>query len=92
MNHQSPYVSIFPIDGALMCVHQMIYQSWESVMSWCFREVKAKTEPHTQWHKPKLLKITSGPHFKAQMKKRGCLGNGSSALHLPGGPPTLDEE
>lgn len=40
-----------------------------------------------------LLTITSGPHFKAQMKKeQGCQGNGSSALHIPGGPPTLDEE
>lgn len=75
-----------------MRVHQTVCQTWESVMSWSFREVKAKIEPHTQRHKPKLLTITSGPHFKAQMEKKGCLGNGSSALHLPGGPPTLDEE
>lgn len=70
MNNQTPYVSIFSIDGALMCVHQMICQSWESVMSWSFREVKAKIKLHTQWHKPKLLTITSGPHFKAQMEKK----------------------
>jgi len=48
MINQTPYVSIFSIDGALMCVHQTMCQSWKSVMSWSFGEVKAKIELHTQ--------------------------------------------